>query len=72
MLSFGSFVITPFNGVFFVTFAAFIALLVVVSLLLKGKPEKTKKTVLITTCIVTLVGFVVYKYFCLSTASSTS
>lgn len=63
MLSFGSFVITPFNGVFFVTFAAFIALLVVVSLLLKGKPEKTKKTVLITTCIVTLVGFVVYKYF---------
>ncbi len=63
MLTLTSMVITPVNGVFIGTFAAFIALLVIASVLLKGKSEKAKKTVLISTCVVTLVGFIVYKYF---------
>ncbi|MBO4325537.1 MAG: YwaF family protein [Lachnospiraceae bacterium] len=63
MLLFGSWIITPFNGVFFASFGFFIALLVVASLLLRGKSERTKVIVLISACAVTLVGFVFYKYF---------
>ena len=56
-------IMKTFNPLFFVTFAAFIALLVAASLLVKNRSEKTKKIVLITACIVTFVGFFVYKYF---------
>ncbi len=56
-------IMRTFNPLFFATFAAFIALLVVASLLVKNRSEKTKKIVLITACIVTFVGFFVYKYF---------
>ena len=56
-------VIRPFNTVFCVTFAAFLLLLLIASLLLKGKSERAKKTVLVAACTVTFIGFFVYKYF---------
>ena len=40
-------------------------LLIIGSILLRGKSEKTRSNVLITACVITLVGFIVYK-FCLS------
>ena len=58
-------VIRPFNSVFFGTFGLFILLLVIASLLLKGKDEKLKKIVIVTASLLTLAGFFVYKY-CLS------
>lgn len=56
-------IIHPFNGVFFACFALFLMLLIVSGLLLRGKSERTKKTVLVTACVLTLLGFFVYKYF---------
>ncbi len=54
---------SPFNGVFLVTFAAFLLLLVAASLLMRGKSERTKQAVLAGACLVTLVGFFFYKYY---------
>ncbi|MBR5743094.1 MAG: hypothetical protein IKX85_04765, partial [Clostridia bacterium] len=59
----GLLIMRPFNAVFFLTFAAFILLLVVGSLLVRGKSLRTKKTVIVTACVLTLIGFFVYKYF---------
>ncbi len=56
-------IMNTFNPLFFACFAFFIALLVVASLLLKKRSETTKKIVLITACVVTFIGFFVYKYF---------
>ncbi len=56
-------ILHSFGPLFWTLFAGFILLLVVVSLLLKNRSEKAKKIVLITACIVTFVGFFVYKYF---------
>ena len=53
----------PFNGVFFACFALFLLLLVLAGVCLRGKSERTKKTVLVTACVLTLLGFFVYKYF---------
>ena len=53
---------TPFNPLFIAVFAAFLALLIGASLLLRGKSEKTKQTVLVSACVVTLIGFLFYKY----------
>ena len=58
-------VLTPFNKVFNLVFALFILILILASLLLRGKSEKTRVRVLVGACLVTLVGFFVYKY-CLS------
>ncbi len=55
-------VMTPFNALYFAVFAFFILLLTAASLLLRGKSERTKKTVLVAACAVTLLGFVYYKY----------
>ena len=55
-------VIRPFNTVFNIVFAFFLLILVIASLLLKGKSEKTRQTVLVSACILTLVGYFVYKY----------
>lgn len=52
-----------FNPLFLATFAAFIALLAAGSLLLRKRSEKAKKIVLIAACVLTLIGFFVYKYF---------
>ena len=59
----GLWVIRPFNTAFLVTFGAFLALLILASLLLKKKSEKAKQTVLVAACLVTVVGFFLYKYF---------
>ena len=55
-------IMRPFNTVFCVCFAAFLLLLITAGLLLRGKSEKTKQTVLITACAVTLIGYFIYKY----------
>ncbi len=56
-------IMKPFNALFTAVFAAFLLLLVLGSLLLRGKAERVKQNVLIAACIVTLVGFCAYKYF---------
>ena len=53
---------TPFNALYLTVFACFILLLVAASLLLRGKSERAKKTVLAVACAVTLLGFIYYKY----------
>ena len=52
----------PFNACFFVCFAAFLLLLTVTAVALRGKSERTKQAVLIGACLVTLLGFFAYKY----------
>ena len=59
----GAWVIRPFNAVFCACFAVFLLLLIVASIALRGKSERTRKAVLIGACLVTLVGFFVYKYY---------
>ena len=61
----GSWIIRPFNPVFCAVFAGFILLLVAAGLLLRGKSDRTKRTVIVVACALTLIGFFVYKY-CLS------
>ena len=56
-------IVSPLNRLFFITFAAFILLLVIASLLLRNKSEKVRETVLVVACIITLIGFFIYKYF---------
>ena len=56
-------IMRPFNTLFIVVFAAFLALLVVTSLALRGKSDGTKRAVLVAACLVTFVGFFFYKYF---------
>lgn len=56
-------VMRPFNTVFCAVFAAFLMLLVIVSSLLRKKSDRVKETVLITACVLTLVGFAAYKIF---------
>ena len=55
-------ILRPLNTLFFLVFGAFLLLLIVASLLLRGKSERAKQTVLVTACLVTLIGFFVYKY----------
>ena len=54
-------IIRPFNPIFLICFAIFIALLVVSSVVLRNKSEKTRQIVLIAACLVTFIGFFVYK-----------
>ncbi len=56
-------IVRPFNPVFMLMFAFFLTLLIVSSILLKDKSEKLRQTVLVTACVVTLIGFFVYKYY---------
>ena len=51
-----------FNPLFFAVFAAFIVLLIVVSLILRKRSEKAKRIVVIASALLTLVGFFIYKY----------
>ena len=53
----------PFNALYITVFGAFILLLVLLSLILRGKSEKVKSAVLLGLCFLTLVGFVLYKAF---------
>ena len=56
-------IIRPFNPVFINALGVFIALLILATLLVRGKTEKAKGNVLVTACLLTLAGFVVYKIF---------
>ena len=56
-------IMRPFNTLFIVVFAAFLGLLVIASLALRGKSDRAKRAVLVAACLVTFVGFFVYKYF---------
>ena len=56
-------IVRPFNTVFLIVFAAFLALLVIAYMLLRSKSEKARQMTLVSACIVTLVGFLFYKYF---------
>lgn len=62
MRSAESLIIRPFNAVYIAVFALFILLLVLASLALRGKKERTKKAVLVTASLLTLAGFIAYKY----------
>ena len=55
-------IMRPFNTLFLIVFAAFILLLVIASLLLRGKSERTRRIVLVAACAVTFVGYFIYKY----------
>ncbi|MBO5998711.1 MAG: YwaF family protein [Lachnospiraceae bacterium] len=52
----------PFNLIFWLTTLFFAALLIVATLLLRNKSPKTKKLVILISCLVTIVGFFAYKY----------
>ena len=56
-------IMQPFNKLFFIVLAAFLLLLAVAGLLLRGKSEKLKRGVLVAVCLVTFVGFFFYKYY---------
>lgn len=56
-------IMRPFNRLFFSSFAAFLLLLFVASVLLHRKSERTKDIVLITACVITLIGFIFYKAY---------
>jgi len=55
-------VLRPFNPVFLCSFGLFIVLLIVSSLILRNKSEKTRRIVLCSACVVTIVVFFIYKY----------
>ena len=56
-------IMRPFNGVFWCVTLAFLALLVVATVLLRNRSEATRRRVLIVASIVTTIGFFVYKGF---------
>ena len=56
-------IMRPFNRLFFSSLAAFLLLLLVASILLHRKSERTKDIVLITACVITLIGFIFYKAY---------
>lgn len=58
----GFWVLRPFNPVFLCSFGFFIVLLVISSLILRNKSEKTRRIVLCTACVITVIGFFVYKF----------
>ena len=55
-------ILRPFNGVFFALCALFLLLLIVGSVILRKKSDKTRRVALALTCLLTLVGFFFYKY----------
>lgn len=56
-------IMSPFNTTYIIVFAAFIAVLVIASLLLKKTSEKTRSRVIAIAMIITFISFWVYKYF---------
>ena len=59
----GFLIMAPFNALFCITFAAFILILVIVSLIMRKKSEKAKRLLIAFVCILTFIGFFVYKYY---------
>ena len=56
-------IMKPFNLTFCIVTAVFVLILVGASLFMRNKSDKAKRTVIATAAILTLIGFVVYKYF---------
>ncbi|MBR0372949.1 MAG: YwaF family protein [Mogibacterium sp.] len=56
-------IMRPFNTLFILVFAAFLLLLILASLILRNKSERTREAVLVGACLVTFVGFFIYKYY---------
>ena len=56
-------IMRPFNTLFCIVSAAFLVVLVAAGLLLRGRSDRAKRTVIVVACLLTLVGFFVYKYF---------
>ena len=56
-------ILRPFSPVFLAMFAFFLLILIVGSLLLRRRSEQTRANALIIACVVTLLGFIAYKYF---------
>ena len=56
-------IMRPFNGLFLAVFSGFAVLLVIASLILRKRSEKTREMVLVSACVITLIGFIAYKYF---------
>lgn len=55
-------ILEPFNLLFFLLMAAFILLLIISSLALKKSSEDTRRNVLCVACIITLIGYFIYKH----------
>lgn len=55
-------VMRPGNALFCAVLAAFLLLLAGASLLLRRKSEKCRRAVLIAACVLTMLGFIAYKY----------
>ena len=56
-------IMRPFNTLWLIVFGAFLLLLIIVSLILRGKDQQVKTGVLVGACLFTLAGFIVYKYY---------
>ena len=56
-------IMRPFNPLFCAVFAGFIIILIIASLALKKTSDKTKRIVLASVCLITFIGFFVYKYY---------
>ena len=58
-----SWIIRPFNGVFCAVFSAFLLVLALASSVMREASDKARRVVLSCACILTLIGFFVYKYY---------
>ena len=56
-------IMSPFNHLFIIVTIFFILLLVLVTRLMKNRTDRTKRAVIVSACILTLIGFIVYKIF---------
>lgn len=56
-------IMKPFNLTFFLVTAFFAAVLVGATLIMRKKSERARRIVIASAALLTLLGFVVYKYF---------
>lgn len=56
-------IMIPLNALFWLTTAAFLLLLFVITLILRNRSERARRVVLAALSILTLIGFFVYKYY---------
>ncbi len=56
-------IMKPFNLTFFIVTAFFVALLIAATLIMRNKSERARRIVIASAAILTLIGFIAYKYF---------
>ena len=56
-------IIRPFNAGFFLLMAVMIGTIVLLWALLRNQPQQRREVVLLTLCVVNIIGFFVYKGF---------